>query len=110
VKQILVIVICLFGISVGHGQLQNPGFEAYSTLPDNTGQFSRCIGWSNAGSTSASPDYYHYSASSSADLPITPMASVNAFDGSAVMGFVATVPKNTQTRKYHSTEYTQPLI
>jgi gliding motility-associated-like protein len=110
VKQLFAILICFLAISVGHGQLQNPGFESYSTLPDNTGQFSRCIGWSNAGSTSASPDYYHYSASASADLPVTPMASVNAFDGSAVMGFCATGPKYSNTREYLSTEFTQPLI
>lgn len=109
-KQLFAILICFLAISVGHGQLQNPGFESYSTLPDNTGQFSRCIGWSNAGSTSASPDFYHYSATSSADLPVTPMANVNAFEGSAVMGFCATGPKHSNTREYLSTEFTQPLV
>ena len=109
-KQLFAILICFLAISVGHGQLQNPGFESYSTLPDNTGQFSRCIGWSNAGSTSASPDFYHYSASSSADLPVTPMANVNAFEGNAVMGFCATGPKYSNTREYLSTEFTQPLV
>ena len=109
-KQLFAILICLLAVSVGHGQLQNPGFESYTVLPDNTGQFSRCIGWSNAGSTSASPDYYHYSASSSADLPVTPMATVNAFQGSAVMGMCATGPKHSNTREYLSTEFTQPLI
>lgn len=97
-------------ISVGYGQLQNPGFESYSALPDNTGQFSRAIGWSNAGSTAASPDYYHYSASSSADLPTTPMGTVNAFQGSAIMGLCATGQKHSNTREYLSTEFTQPLV
>lgn len=108
-KQLFAILVCFLAISVGHGQLQNPGFESYSSLPDNTGQFSRCIGWSNSGSTSASPDYYHYSASSSADLPITPMASVNAFEGNAIMGLCATGPKHSNTREYLSTAFTQPL-
>lgn len=97
-------------LNVAFAQLQNPGFELYSQLPDNTGQFSRAIGWSNASSTAASPDYYHYSASSAADLPTTPMGNVNAFEGNAIMGLCATGLKHSNTREYLSTEFTQPLV
>lgn len=92
-----------------HGQLINPSFEMYSSLPDNTGQFSKAIGWSNAGSTLASPDYYHYSANQSADLPVTPMAYVDSYEGNGVMGFCATGTAGTNFREYVSTQFTQPL-
>lgn len=90
-------------------QLLNPGFELYSSLPDNTGQFSKAIGWSNAGSSSAAPDYYHYSANSSADIPQTPMAMINSFEGNAIMGFCAAGEPGTNFREYISTNFTSPL-
>lgn len=90
-------------------QLQNESFEEYSSLPTNTGQFSRAIGWSNAASTYATPDYYHYLANESADIPQTPMGIVNAPDGNAVMGFCATGESGTNFREYISTQFTEPL-
>lgn len=109
-KQFIAFILLMWlSLPVVNAQLQNPGFEEYSSLPDNTGQFSRAIGWSNAGSSASSPDYYHYLANTSADLPLTPMANVNAPQGSAIMGFCATGINSTNTREYVSTQFTSPL-
>jgi gliding motility-associated-like protein len=109
VKNTLQILCLILLSSASFGQLLNPGFENYVGLPDNTGQFSKCIGWSNAGSNLASPDYFHYSASASADLPTTPLAEVNAHEGNAIMGFCATGTPGTNFREYISTEFVEPL-
>lgn len=104
----LVLLVLLLGGNA-FSQLQNPSFEAYTSLPTNTGQFSRAIGWSNAGSTYATPDYYHYLANESADIPQTPMGVVNAPDGNAIMGFCASGENGTNFREYLSTQFTEPL-
>lgn len=108
-KVFLQIFLFVISAQAGFAQLLNPSFEEYLSLPDNTGQFSKCIGWSNAGSTLGSPDFFHYSASASADLPITPLAKLNAHDGNAVMGFCATGAPGTNFREYISTQFTEPL-
>lgn len=102
-------MLILGWLSQSTAQLINPSFELYSALPDNTGQFSKAIGWTNAGSGLAAPDYYHYSANSFADLPQTPMATINSFEGNALMGFCATGQNGTNFREYLSTNFTSPL-
>jgi gliding motility-associated-like protein len=109
VKITLTILSCLCCSLIGVAQLQNESFEFYSSLPTNTGQFSRAIGWSNAGSLYATPDYYNYAANESADIPQTPMGIVNAADGNAVMGFCASGTNGTNFREYLSTHFTAPL-
>jgi gliding motility-associated-like protein len=109
VKLTLQIILVIILSQTCAAQLINPSFEQYLSLPDNTGQFSKCIGWSNAGSALGSPDYYHYSANAAADLPITPLAEVNAFQGNAVMGFCATGLSGTNFREYISTQFSEPL-
>jgi gliding motility-associated-like protein len=83
-------------------QVQNSGFEDYSALPASTGQWQLADGWSNAGSMTASPDYYHSNGTLAGDLPETPLALVDPFEGSAIMGFVATGVKGTNYREYLS--------
>src|SRR5690606_25879104 len=44
----------------------NPGFESYSSLPGNYGQYYLAIGWSNVNNNTTgppygSPDYFHTS-------------------------------------------------
>ncbi len=108
-KRIFQILFLFLLTESSFGQLVNPSFESNVGLPDNTGQFSKCIGWSNAGSNVASPDYFHYSANAAADLPTTPLAQVNAHDGNAIMGFCATGVSGTNFREYVSTQFQAPL-
>lgn len=108
-KTIWTFLVVLLLASTAQSQLINAGFESYSSLPTNTGQFSRALGWYNAGSTLASPDYYHYSASSAADIPQTPMAYLDAYEGNAIMGFCATGRPGDGFREYLSTQFDEPL-
>ena len=100
------IMFCL----AGNAQLVNKSFENSDTWPTSLGQFMLVNGWSNAASTTASPDYYHELGTSAADLPETPFAIVNAYKGDAIMGFIATGIKSTNQREYINTKFTNPLV
>lgn len=93
----------------GVGQIVNGGFENYSSLPVNMGQWQVVQGWGNAGSLVASPDFYHYAANVAADIPETALALVDSYDGDAVMGFIACGRSNTNLREYLSTQFASPL-
>lgn len=92
-----------------NAQLQNPGFEAFSALPTGTGQYYVSESWNNANSNLGSPDYFHYAGTTSCDLPETPIAMVDSYEGNAVMGIVACGAQHTDFREYLSTKLTQPL-
>ncbi|MGB0424274.1 MAG: hypothetical protein ACPGED_08125, partial [Flavobacteriales bacterium] len=99
-------------LSVGQfafSQVANGSFESNLGLPSNTGEWSLVNDWSNSGSTSSSPDYYHTNGTYGGDLPETPIAFVNPQDGNAVMGFAATGQKGTSYREYLSNKLMQPL-
>ncbi|MCH2199836.1 MAG: gliding motility-associated C-terminal domain-containing protein [Flavobacteriales bacterium] len=104
--------VCLFIASTlgASAQVQNGGFETSSALPSNTGEWALVDGWDNAGSAIASPDYFHNNGSLGGDLPETPIAMINAYEGDAIMGFIATGTKGTQYREYISTELGAALI
>ncbi|MDE0722788.1 MAG: hypothetical protein OSB28_05700, partial [Flavobacteriales bacterium] len=57
----------------------NGGFEFSETVPNQTGQWDLIHNWTNAGSSSANPDYYHYFGYNGGDLPETPLAYVEAY-------------------------------
>lgn len=78
-------------------------------MPNGLGQWQRAIGWSNAGSSSASPDLLHYDAVSACDLPETSMGLVDSYDGDAVMGVAVCGRPLTNQREYISTQLTQPM-
>lgn len=95
------LLLCLLAWGIGSAaQVVNSGFEVYTSIPSTTGGWSCAPGWSNAGSLIGSPDYYTYLAGSAADLPETPLAEVNAFRGSAVMGMIMTGRPGTNLREY----------
>lgn len=99
-------------LSVGqltHSQVANGSFESNSGFPSNTGEWSLVNGWSNAGSTAASPDYYHANGTFGGDLPETPVAIVSPQEGNAIMGFAATGQKGAEYREYISNQMVQPL-
>jgi gliding motility-associated-like protein len=98
-------------LSVGAlAQIPNPGFESFNGMPNNVGQFYLADGWTNAGSLTSTPDYYHYFGSLGGDIPETPVAIVNSWEGNAVMGFVACGVAHTNFREYISTELATPLV
>lgn len=105
----LIIVLSLLVSSFGFSQIVNPNFEVASAYPTTTGQWQVLQGWSNAGSTTASPDYYHYFGSSQADIPETPMAIVDPAEGNGLMGMILCGVQHTNNREYISTQLSSPL-
>ena len=91
-------------------QISNGNFESNTGLPNNTGQWSLVQDWNNAGSSDTSPDYFHNYGTLGGDLPETPVAFVDAFEGDAVMGFVATGKRGSNYREYLTNVLSAPLI
>lgn len=90
-------------------QIPNGGFETNSGLPSGMGEWQLVDSWTNAFSLDATPDYFHNGGTFAGDLPETPVALVNAFEGNAIMGFVATGVKGTNKREYLSVEMDNAL-
>ena len=91
-------------------QVFNGGFEQNLAIPDALGQWSLISGWTNAGSSAASPDYYHVDGNIQTDLPETPFAVVNAAMGNAIVGMRVCGRQGEQTREYLTTRLQNPLI
>lgn len=107
-----IIVLLTFVFCANNGafaQLVNGSFENYSNIPVNLGEWQVVEGWNNCESTLASPDYYHYLANPTCDIPQTAMAVVNAGDGEAAMGLVICGRKHTNIREYLCNEFSGPL-
>lgn len=103
-------ILLMLASATGKAQLVNGGFETHSALPSNVGQWQVVHGWNNAGSLVSSPDYYHYQSSAEADIPETPLALVDAFEGEAIMGFIACGRKHNNLREYLTAVFSEPLI
>lgn len=89
--------------------ITNSGFESYTQLPTNTGQYYRCIGWGNC-SGQGSPDYFHINGSGMVKLPNTFVSWVSPQEGSAVMGFSIYSQNAPNYREYLTTMLTNPLL
>jgi gliding motility-associated-like protein len=93
----------------------NPSFEIYSSLPTGPTECSLSVGWGNVnGGTGwpyASPDYFHNNGTGYASLPASGPATVNAYDGDAIMGMLlyATV-QNTDFREYITIQLNTPMV
>ncbi len=105
---IFFLLTALLGVSAS-GQFVNGGFEDFSQLPNNIGQWSYSDAWSNAGSDISHPDYYHVDGTLGGDLPQTPVGYVLPFEGKAVMGFIAAGAQGLNRRSYLSTELANEL-
>lgn len=101
-------MIC-FTVADLSAQIVNGGFENNTGIPTNLGQWQVVQGWTNSGSLTSSPDYFHINGTVATNLPETPMAVVNPFQGSAIMGIMACGRPNTNYREYISTEFGAPL-
>lgn len=102
----IALVLCCFS---SFGQITNPGFESHSNVPSNVGQYYLADGWSNAGSAASDPDYYHYFGSQGGDIPETPVANINSWEGNAIMGAALCGQPGTNYREYISNELSEPL-
>lgn len=87
----------------------NGGFEFSETVPNQTGQWDLIHNWTNAGSLSANPDYYHSFGYNGGDLPETPLAYVEAYNGYAIAGLEVSRRSGLNTREYLMGEFSEPL-
>ncbi len=74
------------------------------------GQWQVIEGWDNAGSFISSPDYYHINGTVQTNLPETPFAVVQPYNGNALVGLIVCGKQNTNVREYISTELMTPLV
>lgn len=108
--KLLLITLFAFAFAAAvHAQIPNGGFEEVTGFPSTTGQWSLTEAWFNANSDLANPDLFHSNGTLGGDLPETPIALVDPFDGEAVLGFVATGVKGTNFREYVSVQLEEPL-
>ena len=107
----LLSVLCSALLFTGlSAQVKNGGFESCSAYPTQLGQVSLLSGWTNAGSSTSTPDFYHYAGGLAGDIPVTPVGEVDAFLGSGVAGFAATGLPHTHYREYLCNQLTAPLV
>ena len=92
------------GVSVLNG-----GFEQNSGLPYASGMWELMTHWSNAGSESANPDYYHMDGVAGGDLPETPMAMIDSRSGRAMAGLEVSRREGTNKREYLTGTFSEPL-
>ena len=110
-KLALALVALAIGSSQSWGQVRvnNRGFENAESVPTASGQFGLLESWGNAGSVSASPDYYHTAGQGAGDLPQTPLAKVNPFEGEALAGFIAYTEEANPRHEYIVGSFSSPL-
>lgn len=110
VKKSISFLISALLVSSLFGQVKNGGFETCSAYPTQLGQVELLNGWTNAGSSTSSPDFYHYAGGLAGDIPVTPVGEVEAFQGSGVAGFVATGLPHQHYREYLCNQLSSPLV
>ncbi|MEZ4774483.1 MAG: gliding motility-associated C-terminal domain-containing protein [Bacteroidia bacterium] len=100
--------LCNFGQNL----VQNPGFEQHSALPVFLSSWPLVTGWTNAGNSITTPDYYHSGSTSVATgLPNSQFAQIIPFSDSAIMGYYAYETISTSSyREYLQTRLLSPLI
>lgn len=87
----------------------NGGFELSETVPNQSGQWELMNNWTNAGSATANPDYYHTFGYNGGDLPETPLAYVTAYEGYAIAGLEVSRSSGTNKREYLAGELSESL-
>jgi gliding motility-associated-like protein len=108
--KLLSTIIISLACTIAHAQLSNGSFETLSSMPNGLGQWQRATGWSNAGSTTATPDLLHYDAVNACDLPETSVGFVDSFDGDAVMGITICGRSGDNQREYISTQLNSAMV
>lgn len=105
----LLLVLLVASLSL-HAQFPNPSFEQNTAMPQLLGEWNKVVGWTNAGSEVAAPDYFKVGASASCDLPETPFAIINVQNGNAIMGIQFCGRKFTNKRAYLQCQMQSPLL
>ncbi|HIB76416.1 MAG TPA: hypothetical protein EYN28_06460 [Flavobacteriales bacterium] len=106
------IVFIMFLAPNLYSQLQvlNGGFEFSKTVPNESGQWELINSWTNAGSEIANPDYYHTFGYNGGDLPETPLAYIQAYNGYAIAGLEVSRRSGTNMREYLMGEFSEALV
>lgn len=94
---------------VGAQNVLNGGFENVSAYPNSPGELELAAHWTNIGTALGSPDLFHVLGTAAGDLPETPIAIVNAFQGMAIAGFSPYTLLDTGKRQYISGSFDGPL-
>ena len=91
-KKLISIFLLMLGFTLlttetSHAQVQiiNGSFENYQGLPSSSGMWNMMDGWSNSGSFTANPDFYHMDGVEGGNLPETPLAFVDAYEGEQLL-------------------------
>jgi OmpA-OmpF porin, OOP family len=105
----LVTFLFLLQMSQAQNLIPNGGFENYSQLPDDIGQYARCNDWGNAGGA-GSPDYFHLSGVGIVQLPYCFISTVYPHADSAVMGIACYYESAPDFREYLSCVLLSPLV
>lgn len=115
----LTIGVALFLLtSLGSAQnlVNNPGFESYTTPPNNYGQICRATGWTSPSNICAlvvgtgSPEFYHTAGTGGAKPPATYWANLMPHTGGGMSAICPWYWSNTNFREYIQTFLTSPLV
>ena len=112
VAAIVSMVVSPLVSQTAQAQLVNPGFENATAMPVAPGMWHLLPGWTNAGSGSATPDFFHLDGALGGDLPETPIALVEPVEGRGIAGIAAikrTGPNQPLDREYLVMELAEPL-
>ncbi len=96
-----------------NAQMVNGGFEQSTSMPTAPGMWHLLPGWNNAQSGSSTPDFFHLDGTLGGDLPETPVALINPFEGRGVAGLTGIrreAPSVPLSREYLVMDFSAPLI
>ncbi len=115
--RVCVLIVALFSIDLSAQNLvNNPGFETYTTPPNNYAQICRATGWSSpSGACSlvvgtGSPEFYHTAGTGGAKPPATYWANLMPHSGGGMSAICPWYWTNTNFREYIQTFLTSPLV
>ena len=111
IKRMACVVLSFISVVTINSQVYviNGGFEFSETVPNQTGQWDLIHNWSNAGSATANPDYYHAFGYNGGDLPETPLAYVEAYNGYAIAGLEVCRNYGQNAREYLMGKFSESL-
>ena len=116
ISYILCLCLAVYsGVLPAQNLVPNGSFETYTSLPNSTSDWQFCVGWSNVNGNLGSwpystPDYCHTLGSGDAKLPNSKHATVNPYDGNAIMGFYSRHASQLNARDYVATQLSSPLV
>lgn len=93
-------------------QMVNGGFEESTSMPSAPGMWHLLPGWNNAQSGASTPDFFHLDGTLGGDLPETPVALVNPYEGRGIAGLTAIrrqAPGVPLSREYLVMDFDAPL-